>query len=59
MINIITIKGGYLEKLLPGDVLLADRWFNIHDPPYPLQQLRRTCVAIAFPRTAAAAEREN
>ena len=29
------------------------------DPPYPLQQLRRTCVAIAFPRTAAAAEREN
>ena len=29
------------------------------DPPYPLQQLRRTCVAIAFPRTAAAAERGN
>ena len=32
---------------------------DICDPPYPLQQLRRTCVAIAFPRTAAAAEREN
>ena len=29
------------------------------DPPYPLHQLRRTCVAIAFPRTAAAAERGN
>ena len=29
------------------------------DPLYPLHQLRPTCVAIAFPRTAATAERGN
>ena len=29
--------------------------YTVLDPRYPLHQLRRTCVAIAFPRIAAAA----
>ena len=27
----ITRKSGFLDKILPGDVVLADRGFTIHD----------------------------